>query len=106
MSIHPPDQGERRVALRYPIKIQCGGRKRYHRCIDLSPHGARLAREDDWPVPDEPIRLCFEHHLDHPKEVVAVKVGASRAAVELRFLLLSDVDRLDIAEMLDRASAA
>jgi hypothetical protein len=91
---------DRRVSLDLPIAVVVGGQSRRFRLVDLSCTGAQIEHLDE--VPLAPV-----HTLALEVDGVAIRLLArtvwsrgTRHAV--RFLAMDHVDRLDIAEIIDK----
>jgi len=80
------------------------GEARACRAVDLSPTGALIQRRS---TTDPPLLHDLELDLSHrePLRTLARTVWSKDNLMGVRFVGLSDVDRLDIAEELDRRSA-
>lgn len=104
MEIH-----ERRLAKRaqldFPVIQHVDGFPHACRGIDISPRGLVVRRPASL-VEREP-RLVYSIELrigDHSIRTLARTVWTEGALQAMRYVGLGDADRLDIAEMLDRAS--
>jgi hypothetical protein len=84
-----------RVAFEGPARLRCGGQLHEGQVLDISLHGALLARDSGWGV--EPGQRCtLEIPLDEGGVVIAMEVTAVHAGdarVGLRY------DRLDVDSM-------
>lgn len=99
---------ERRIAPRalseLPVRIGTGRALAHVRSMDLSTSGVLIARER--PMPDPDSRL-YDVFIDlplpeRPISAVARGVWSSGPYQALRFVRMSDDDRLELAEYMDR----
>ena len=90
-----------RFKVRYPVTVHSDGVKQHGRTIDLSCSGARIATICDRVAPPEgPVRVQIG-----PLELLGVTAWTSKANYGVRFLIMSDVERLTLAELLDEGLA-
>lgn len=96
---------DQRVPFDCPITISAGGPKRRGRILDLSCSGARIAYENSrMQVPVSAHRVRIEPPGAEPVEVLAMPVWRTRFSYGVRFLLVDDLERLAVAELMDRAT--
>ena len=92
-----------RLPLSYPVTICAAGRKRRARTIDLSVSGARIGYENSQiDVPAGAHRLRIQVAAGEDVEVVALPVWRSRFSYGVKFLLTTEMERLAVAEIMDR----
>jgi hypothetical protein len=95
---------ERRHGIRMPshfhVTTHCDGRRQYCLGLDLSPSGALVRRSSFAPAP---LVQRLEIELGGRLVLGAARTVWSRGELQaLRFVGMADVDRLEIAEHLDR----
>ena len=100
---------ERRISLRseleFPVVEREGVKQSRARASDISATGIGLVRYDE-PRHAEGCVVELELHLpdaEHPKQVKASQVWQNGYREGLEFVELDDADRLDLAEIQDRA---
>jgi len=104
-------RAERRRDARAPCALQVithlGGKARETRCLDLSCGGARIAYEmDRYPPRANPLHtLEIDFGGGRVLRTLAMTVWRARWQYGVRFMLTSAVDRLTIAEQIDRLLA-
>ncbi len=100
---HADRRTDVRVDVHCPVTIVASGQKRRARIVDLSCGGARIWYESSrMSVPIGAHRVRIEHKGLDPVEMIALPVWRSRFSYGVRFLLVGEVERLAIAEMMDQ----
>lgn len=99
---------ERRISSRAPVDVPVSalvdGFRHACRALEISPTGMLIERARLQANRDLPMLSPFEIHLDgdRPIRARARPVWIKDRLAAVRFVWMSDADRLTIAEMLDR----
>lgn len=103
------EQHERRLAMRaqmdFPVIQHVDGFPHSCRGIDISPRGLVVMRPAS--LAEREPRLVYTIELligGHPIQTLARPVWTEGELQAMRYVGISDADRLDIAEEIDRAS--
>ena len=101
--------GERRGSARTPVSCLVsavfGGRRHIYRLADISRSGARLER-------DSVLRPKRVHRMEihcgdaEPLQLLVQVVRSTKHSHAVRFLALDDMDRLELAEVIDALHCA
>ncbi len=94
-----------RSYVRQAVTVEADGRQRLCRTIEMSCGGARIAYDARrWSPPAGPYLLAFDRGQAGPLQVTGVLAWQLPHCFGVQFLQTSDVERLAIAEIIDRAT--
>jgi len=92
---------EPRLAVKIPVTAEFHGSRRHYRVLDISRSGALVERDEDAPPPSLHT-IVIGAVGRQPVRVLARVVWASPRHHAVRFVAQDDLDRIELAERIDK----